>query len=139
MKAEVKRDMCILALITPPAVDKLSLATRMLNVLSENNINVEMISHGASNNNVACVISNDEAIKAMQLVHDECIIESIAKSDELKEKIFEEEITTSEISTVTKDSSNATAVAKPSKSKKVSGIKKFFRFRRNKRVSMGVN
>jgi aspartate kinase len=137
--AEVKRDMCILALITPPAVDKLSLATRMLNVLSENNINVEMISHGASNNNVACVISNDEAIKAMQLVHDECIIESIAKSDELKEKIFEEEITTSEISTVTKDSSNATAVAKPSKSKKVSGIKKFFRFRRNKRVSMGVN
>jgi len=137
--AEVKRNMCILALITPPAVDKLSLATRMLNVLSENNIKVEMISHGASNNNIACVISNEESIKAMQLVHDECIIESIAKSNELKEKIFEEEITTTEISTVTKDSSNATAVAKPSKSKRISGIKKFFRFRRNKRVSLEVN
>jgi len=137
--AEIKRDMCILALITPPAVDKLSLATRMLNVLSENNIKVEMISHGASNNNIACVISQEDSIKAMQLVHDECIIESISKTDELKGKLFDDDITTTEISTVTKDSSIATIVAKPSKSKKVSSIKKFFRFRRNKRNSIKVN
>ncbi|KAG4095747.1 aspartate kinase [Neocallimastix lanati (nom. inval.)] len=138
--AEVKRNMCILALITPPTVDKLSLATRMLNILSENNIKVEMISHGASNNNIACVISNEESIKAMQLVHDECIIESLAKNDELKEKIFEEEINTNEISSVTlKEGSIDTAVNKnvqQDKSKKVFSLKKFFRFRKNKITSV---
>jgi len=132
--------MCILALITPPTVDKLSLATRMLNILSENNIKVEMISHGASNNNIACVISNEESIKAMQLVHDECIIESLAKNDELKEKIFEEEINTNEISSVTlKEGSIDTAVNKnvqQDKSKKVFSLKKFFRFRKNKITSV---
>jgi len=139
---EVKRNMCILALITPPTVDKLSLATRMLNILSENNIKVEMISHGASNNNVACVISNEESIKAMQLVHDECIIESLAKSDELKEKLFEDEISTNEISILPNNINSINSVAdkkiKSTKSKKLSGIKKFFRFRRNQRNSVAV-
>eukprot|EP00833_Pecoramyces_ruminatium_P003940 jgi/Orpsp1_1/1177972/evm.model.c7180000063588.1 len=96
---EVKRNMSILALITPPSVDKLSLATRMLNVLSKNNIKVEMISHGASNNNIACVISNEDSIKAMQLVHDECIIESISKSE--RETLFENEMDGSEFSIIT--------------------------------------
>jgi len=142
--AEIKRDMCILALITPPNVDRLSLATRMLNILSENNIRVEMISHGASNNNIACVITQEDSIKAMQLVHDECIIESISKSDDIKEKLLEEELTSTDLSTVTKESSLtkessvATIVNESSKSKKVSGIKKFFRFRRSKRNSSSI-
>eukprot|EP00833_Pecoramyces_ruminatium_P015074 jgi/Orpsp1_1/1189106/evm.model.d7180000069542.1 len=107
---EIKRNMCILALITPPTVDKLSLTTRMLNVLSENDIKVEMISHGASNNNIACVISNEESIKAMQLVHDECIIENI-KNNDLKEKLLDDEIiNTNDISSiVTKEGSLDTA------------------------------
>jgi len=142
--AEVKRNMSILALITPPSVDKLSLATRMLSILSENNINVEMISHGASNNNIACVISNEESIKAMQLVHDECIIESLQKSDELKEKLFDdEEISTTEnsntdISIATTDSSIKTAVTKPKKSNKLHSIKRFFRLRLKQRKNAEV-
>ncbi|ORX41312.1 aspartate kinase (L-aspartate 4-P transferase) [Piromyces finnis] len=136
--AEVKRDMCILAIITPPFVDKLSLATRMLNILSKNNIKVEMISHGASNNNIACVISSKESLKAMQLVHDECISENISKTCEIKEKILEEELSTSEISTISKDS-NSTAVSKPSKLKKFSGIKKIFRFKRSKKNNIKIN
>jgi len=137
--------MSILALITPPSVDKLSLATRMLSILSENNINVEMISHGASNNNIACVISNEESIKAMQLVHDECIIESLQKSDELKEKLFEdEEISTTEnssteLSIATTDSSIKTAVIKPKKSNKLNSIKRFFSLRLKQRKNAKVN
>ncbi|ORX80010.1 aspartate kinase [Anaeromyces robustus] len=140
----VKRNMCILALITPPNVDKLALATRMLNVLSENNINVEMISHGASNTNVACVVSNESSIKAMQLVHDECIIESLERSDELKKKLFEDEITTNEISPIPnteKVLNNQTTETKikPVKSKRFSSIRKFFNLKRNsKRNSIEV-
>jgi len=141
---EIKRNMSILALITPPTVDKLSLATRMLNVLSENNIKVEMISHGASNNNIACVISNEESIKAMQLVHDECIIENIKNNNALKEKLFEDEIISinDNPSINVKENSINSAVNKNEKSiksKRMSSLKNFFRLRRNRRSSVMTN
>lgn len=141
--ALVKRNMCILAIITPPSVDKLALATRMLNTLSENNINVEMISHGASNNNIACVISNESSVKAMQLVHDECIIESLERSNELKERLFEDEITTDEISPISREKTSNDLIEtevkiKPEKSKRFSKIRKIFSLKHNKRNSIEI-
>lgn len=101
--ADVKRGMCIVALITPPIIDKMLLTSKMLKVLSNNNIEVEMISQGASNNNIALVVSNDKAIKSMQLIHDECIVASNLISDspnndinEKHFKLFEEMSSSSE-------------------------------------------
>lgn len=53
------------------------IASKMFAVLAKNNVNIEMISQGASEINISCVIEESRAVKALCAVHDECILDML--------------------------------------------------------------
>ncbi len=44
-------------------------AGRMFSALARNNINIEMITQGASEINISCVVKQEDALEALQLIH----------------------------------------------------------------------
>ncbi|RKF55233.1 Aspartate kinase FUB3 [Erysiphe neolycopersici] len=61
--------MAILSLVGADMRNMVGVAGKMFSTLGENNINIEMISQGASEINISCVISADVATRAMSLLH----------------------------------------------------------------------
>lgn len=49
------------------------IAGRMFSTLAEGNVNIEMISQGASEINISCVIDGRDAVKALNLIHQSCL------------------------------------------------------------------
>jgi len=49
------------------------IAGRMFTTLAQGNVNIEMISQGASEINISCVIEARDAIKALNLIHQSCL------------------------------------------------------------------
>ena len=49
------------------------IAGRMFTSLAQGNINIEMISQGASEVNISCVIEGRDAEKALNLIHQSCL------------------------------------------------------------------
>jgi aspartate kinase len=49
------------------------MAGRMFTTLGLGNVNVEMISQGASEINISCVIAEKDAIKALNMIHQSCL------------------------------------------------------------------
>ncbi|EPQ64871.1 Bgt-738 [Blumeria graminis f. sp. tritici] len=62
-------NMAILSLVGAEMKNMIGVAGRMFSTLGENNINIEMISQGASEINISCVISAFEAARAMTVLH----------------------------------------------------------------------
>lgn len=69
----VQRDMAIVSAVGQGMRSSVGLAGRMFAALAAKNINIEMISQGASEINISCVISNDEAGKAVRTLHAEFV------------------------------------------------------------------
>lgn len=46
---------------------------RMFQTLAQGNVNIEMISQGASEINISCVIRGQDAVKALNLIHQSCL------------------------------------------------------------------
>ncbi|PWN47039.1 aspartate kinase [Violaceomyces palustris] len=65
----VLRDMAILSLVGRHMRNMVGVAGRMFSVLAEGNVNIEMISQGASEINISCVLHERSAIKALNLIH----------------------------------------------------------------------
>ncbi|KDE06116.1 hypothetical protein MVLG_03533 [Microbotryum lychnidis-dioicae p1A1 Lamole] len=65
----VNRDMCILSLVGKHMKNMVGIAGKMFSTLAEGNINIEMISQGASEINISSVIDGRDAVKALNLVH----------------------------------------------------------------------
>ncbi|EST10189.1 Aspartate/glutamate/uridylate kinase [Kalmanozyma brasiliensis GHG001] len=65
----VLRDMAILSLVGKHMRNMVGVAGRMFTVLAEGNVNIEMISQGASEINISCVLHEKLAIKALNLIH----------------------------------------------------------------------
>ncbi|GAA6012317.1 hypothetical protein JCM10207_002801 [Rhodosporidiobolus poonsookiae] len=63
------RDMAILSLVGKHMKNMVGTAGKMFTTLAEGNINIEMISQGASEINISCVIEERDAVKALNLVH----------------------------------------------------------------------
>ncbi|TAQ90446.1 hypothetical protein B7494_g1258 [Chlorociboria aeruginascens] len=61
--------MAILSLVGAEMKDMIGIAGRMFSTLGENNVNIEMISQGASEINISCVIEAYEATRAMNILH----------------------------------------------------------------------
>ncbi|KAI6251558.1 Aspartate kinase FUB3 [Erysiphe necator] len=61
--------MAILSLVGADMRNMVGIAGKMFSTLGENNINIEMISQGASEINISCVISTNEATRAMSVLH----------------------------------------------------------------------
>ncbi|TPX45246.1 hypothetical protein CcCBS67573_g10375 [Chytriomyces confervae] len=67
-------DMTILSLVGREMRHMVGIASLMFSTLAKNHINLEMISQGASEINISCVIDGTMGVKALQVVHDACIL-----------------------------------------------------------------
>lgn len=65
--------MAILSLVGKQMRNMVGIAGRMFTALADGNINLEMISQGASEINISCVIEGRDAIKALNLIHQTCL------------------------------------------------------------------
>ncbi|CAK7563731.1 MAG: Aspartokinase [Sporothrix epigloea] len=61
--------MAILSLVGADMKNMIGVAGKMFSTLGEHNINIEMISQGASEINISCVIDADDATRAMNVLH----------------------------------------------------------------------
>ena len=69
----VARDMAILSLVGKQMRHLVGIAGRMFTTLGHGNVNIEMISQGANEINISCVIEGRDAVKALNLIHQSCL------------------------------------------------------------------
>ncbi|KIR41431.1 aspartate kinase [Cryptococcus deuterogattii 99/473] len=69
----VSKDMAILSLVGRNMRNAIGSAGLMFASLARAMINIEMISQGASEINISCVIENKDAIKALNVIHESCL------------------------------------------------------------------
>ncbi|KAJ3061528.1 Aspartokinase [Podochytrium sp. JEL0797] len=67
-------DMTILSLVGREMRRMVGIAALMFATLSKHSINLEMISQGASEINISCVIEGAKGVLALRVVHDACIL-----------------------------------------------------------------
>ena len=65
--------MAILSLVGKQMRNMVGIAGLMFTTLAQGNVNIEMISQGASEINISCVIEERDAIKALNLIHQSCL------------------------------------------------------------------
>ncbi|EGX92525.1 aspartokinase [Cordyceps militaris CM01] len=65
----VLSDMAILSLVGADMKNMVGVAGKMFSTLGEHNVNLEMISQGASEINISCVIDARDATRAMNVLH----------------------------------------------------------------------
>ena len=65
--------MAILSLVGRQMRNMVGIAGRMFTTLAQGNVNIEMISQGASEINISCVIEARDAVKALNLIHQSCL------------------------------------------------------------------
>ncbi|KAK3366021.1 Aspartate/glutamate/uridylate kinase [Lasiosphaeria ovina] len=65
----VLHDMAILSLVGAEMKNMIGIAGKMFSTLGEHQINIEMISQGASEINISCVIDAKDAERAMNILH----------------------------------------------------------------------
>ncbi|KAI9049152.1 hypothetical protein LZ554_007000 [Drepanopeziza brunnea f. sp. 'monogermtubi'] len=68
-EVSILHKMAILSLVGADMKNMIGIAGRMFSTLGENNVNIEMISQGASEINISCVIDAYEATRAMNILH----------------------------------------------------------------------
>ncbi|KAG7088718.1 hypothetical protein E1B28_012686 [Marasmius oreades] len=69
----VHSNMAILSLVGKQMRHLVGVAGRMFTTLGQGNVNIEMISQGASEINISCVIERRDAVKALNLIHQSCL------------------------------------------------------------------
>ncbi|OJJ48774.1 hypothetical protein ASPZODRAFT_110864 [Penicilliopsis zonata CBS 506.65] len=62
-------NMAILSLVGKQMKNMIGVAGRMFSTLGENSVNIEMISQGASEINISCVIEERDADRALNIIH----------------------------------------------------------------------
>ena len=65
--------MAILSLVGKQMRHLVGIAGRMFTTLGQGNVNIEMISQGANEINISCVIDGRDAVKALNLIHQSCL------------------------------------------------------------------
>ncbi|KAF1957439.1 aspartate kinase [Byssothecium circinans] len=66
---DIVPDMAIVSLVGQQLKNMIGISGKFFSVLGDNNINIEMISQGASEINISCVIEEREASRALNVVH----------------------------------------------------------------------
>ncbi|KAJ3218141.1 Aspartokinase [Dinochytrium kinnereticum] len=67
-------DMAILSLVGREMRNSVGIASLMFSTLAKHKVNIEMISQGASEINISCVIEEKMAQEALRAVHDSCVL-----------------------------------------------------------------
>lgn len=65
--------MAILSLVGKQMQNLVGIAGRMFTTLASGDVNIEMISQGASEINISCCIDGRDAVKALNLIHQTCL------------------------------------------------------------------
>ena len=73
LQVTVHRDMAILSLVGKQMRNLVGIAGRMFTTLGQGNVNIEMISQGANEINISCVIDGRDAVKALNMIHQSCL------------------------------------------------------------------
>ena len=68
-KVTIIPDRAILSLVGENMKRVPGVAGRMFSALARNSINIEMITQGASEINISCVIKQEDALEALQVIH----------------------------------------------------------------------
>jgi aspartate kinase len=68
-QVSILKDMTILSLVGTQMRNMIGVSGKMFTTLAEGNINIEMISQGANEINISCVIEKRYALKALNLIH----------------------------------------------------------------------
>lgn len=80
--------MAILSLVGKQMKNMVGISGKMFSTLAQANVNIEMISQGASEINISCVIDEKMALSAMNAIHKHLLSVSpavnISASDEIK-------------------------------------------------------
>jgi aspartate kinase len=71
----VNKNLAILSLVGKQMRNSVGIASKMFSTLAKHRVNIEMISQGASEINISCVIQANQCDLAMRVVHDECILD----------------------------------------------------------------
>ncbi|KAI0318786.1 Aspartate/glutamate/uridylate kinase [Amylostereum chailletii] len=69
----VHHEMAILSLVGKQMRNLVGIAGRFFGTLAQGNVNIEMISQGANEINISCVIDARDAVKALNLIHQSCL------------------------------------------------------------------
>lgn len=69
----ISEDMAILSLVGRNMRNAIGSASLMFSALARAQINLEMISQGASEINISCVIENKDSAKALNVIHESCL------------------------------------------------------------------
>ncbi|KAK6909323.1 hypothetical protein I203_103340 [Kwoniella mangroviensis CBS 8507] len=69
----VSKEMAILSLVGRNMRNAIGSAGAMFTAFAKAGVNIEMISQGASEINISCVIEEKDAIKALNVIHDSCL------------------------------------------------------------------
>ncbi|KAG9294666.1 hypothetical protein G9A89_008145 [Geosiphon pyriformis] len=83
-RVDLLKNQAILSLVGKQMKNMVGIAGKMFSTLAAANINIEMISQGASEINISCVIDEDDATKALNVIHQELLSTSPALSVENK-------------------------------------------------------
>ncbi|KAJ3171787.1 Aspartokinase [Geranomyces variabilis] len=78
---DVIRNMAILSLVGKQMRNMVGIAGLMFDTLARHNVNIEMISQGASEINISCVVEEERANDALTAIHDECILAHCFEED----------------------------------------------------------
>ncbi|KAF3936884.1 Aspartokinase [Dactylella cylindrospora] len=70
---DVIRNMTILSLVGKHMKNMVGIAGKMFSTLAASEVNIEMISQGASEINISCVIDEKDATKALRVIHDQVL------------------------------------------------------------------
>lgn len=70
---DVTKKLAIISLVGQQMKQFIGIAGSMFTTLAEQGINIEMISQGANEINISCVIDESNAIKALQSIHDKLL------------------------------------------------------------------
>jgi aspartate kinase len=68
-QVSILKEMTILSLVGTQMRNMVGVSGKMFTTLAEGNINIEMISQGANEINISCVIAKRSALKALNLIH----------------------------------------------------------------------
>ncbi|GAV30270.1 aspartate kinase [Pichia membranifaciens] len=71
---DVTYDLCIVSLVGIHMKQLIGTAGAMFKILADERINIEMISQGANEINISCVIGRDNVIKALNALHDKLLL-----------------------------------------------------------------
>ena len=66
-------DMAILSLVGKQMRNMVGIAGLMFMTLARGGVDIEMISQGASEINISCVIEGKDSVKALNLIHQSCL------------------------------------------------------------------